>query len=109
MLDSLTGVLWSSEEKSVASSWCSQGQLIKSQNLSTSSQNACASGSGEAQGSNADLWNSQETVVIGNGSNDDDGLVVGLLGCVRNNSGERHWRSVDARHEQATKDDLVEG
>lgn len=109
VLNSLTRVLWSSEEEGVASGWCSQGQLIQSKDLSTSGQDTSASSGGEAESSNAELWDGQKTVVIGNSSNDNDGLVVGLLRRVSNDSGERHRWPVDLRHEQAAEDDLVEG
>lgn len=53
VLDSLSGVLGSSEKEGVASGRSSQRQLIQSQSLSTSSENACTSGCGESEGGNA--------------------------------------------------------
>jgi len=53
-----------------------------------SSEDARTSGCGESKGSNAELGNSQETVVIGDCANNNNGLVVRLLGGVRNNSGD---------------------
>lgn len=88
MLDSLSGILWSSEEKGIASSRSSQCQLIQSQSLSTSSDDASTSGCSEAKGSNAELGYSQETVIIGDSANYDNGLVVRLLGGVRDNPGD---------------------
>jgi hypothetical protein len=108
VLDGLSGVLGTSEEKGIASGRSSEGQLIESQNFSTSSDNARTGSSSEAEGRNAELWDGQETVVIGDGANNNDGLVVRLLRGVRNDSGDRNWRSVDAGHEQAAEDDLVE-
>jgi len=99
VLDGLTSVLWSSEEKRVASRWGSQGQLIQSQGLSSGGKDARTSGSGEAESSHAELGDGQETVVIGDGANDDDGLVVRLLGGVRDKAGDGDGRSVDAGHE----------
>lgn len=109
VLNGLSGVLWSSEQKSVASSRSSQRQLIQSQDFTSSSNDAGACGGGEPESSNADLRNSEKTVIIGNGANDDDGLVVRLLRCVRYNSGERNWRAVHTGHEQSSENDLVEG
>jgi len=109
VLNSLSGVLWSSEEKSVASGWSSESQLVQSQDLTSSSNDAGTSRSGEAKGSDAELGNGQEAVVIGDSANDDNGLVVGLLGGVPNNSGDRDGGSVDAGHKEAAKNDLVEG
>jgi len=76
MLDCLSGVLWSTEEKSVASSWGTLSQLIQSQSLTTSCKDASTGGSGEAESSNAELWDGQETVVIGDGTDNDNSLVV---------------------------------
>ena len=108
VLEGLAG-LWSSEEKGVASGWGAESKLIQSQDLTTGSQDTGASGGGEAESSDAELWDSQETVVVGDGANDDNSLVVGLLGDVGGDSGEGHWWPVDAGHKQAAEDDLVEG
>lgn len=102
VLNSLSSVLGSSEEERVASGRSSQSQLIQSQSLSTSSEDARTSSCSEAKCGNAELGNSQKTVVIGDCANNDNGLVVGLLGGVHNNSGDRDWRSVDAGHEEST-------
>ena len=109
VLDSLSGILGSSEEEGVASSGGSQCQLIQSQGFSTCSKDARTSGCGESESSNAELRNSQETVVIGDCANNDNIIFVGLLGGVANNSGNRDWRSVDAGHEKSAQNDLVEG
>ena len=108
VLEGLTG-LWSTEEEGVASGWGAESKLIQGENLTTGSQDAGAGGSGEAEGGDGELWDSQEAVVISDGSDNDNGLVVGLLGDVGGDSGEGHWWSVDAGHEQAAEDDLVEG
>jgi hypothetical protein len=109
MLDGLPRVLWTSQEKGVASSWSSKSQLIEGQNLTTSGQNASASSSGKAESSNAKLRDSQKAVVIGDGTDDDNGLVVRLLRSIGDNSREGDWWSIDAGHEQTAEDDLVEG
>lgn len=109
VLDSLSRVLWSSEEKGVASSWSSQRQLIKSQSLTTSSDNASTGCSSESESSNAELGDGQETVVISDGANNHNGLVVGLLGGVADDSGYRDRRSVNAGHKESAKNNLVEG
>jgi len=76
VLNSLSGVLWSSKEESVASGRGSQGQLIESQGLSPSGKDARTSGSSEAESSHAELGDGQETIVIGDGADHNDGLVV---------------------------------
>ena len=109
MLDGLSGVLGSSKEKGVASSWGSQCQLIQSQNLSSCGNDAGTSSGSETESSNTKLGNGQQTVVVSNGSNNHYSLVVGLLGDVGNDSGDGDWGSVDAGHEESAEDDLVEG
>lgn len=109
VLDGLTGVLGSTEEEGVASGRGAEGKLIQGEDLAAGSQDARAGSGGEAEGSDAELGDGQETVVIGDGADDDDGLVVGLLGDVGDDSGEGHRGPVDAGHEEAAEDDLVEG
>jgi hypothetical protein len=109
VLDGLSGVLWSSEEKSVASGWSSQSQLIQGQNLTPGCENPSTSCGSEAKSRNTQLGNGQQTVVIGDGANDDGCLVVRFLGSVSNNSRNGDWRSIDARHKQSAKNDLVKG
>lgn len=108
VLDSLSGVLGAAEEQSVASGGGTEGKLIEGQNLTTGSQDAGTGGSGEAEGSNAELGNGQETVVIRDGADDHNGLVVRLLGGVGRNSRDRDRGPVDAGHKKAAENDLVE-
>jgi len=85
MLDSLSGVLGSSEEKGVASSWGSEGQLIDGQSLTTGSKNASTGGGSETESRNTELGNLQQSVVIGDGANNNNGSLL-LLASVRNKS-----------------------
>src|SRR3954447_9174336 len=96
VLDGLSGVLGSSEEEGVASGRSTESQLIEGQDFSTSGDDARTGSSSEAEGRNAELGDGQETVVIGDGANNNDGLVVRLLRGVRNDSGDRDRGSVDA-------------
>ncbi len=55
----------------------------------------------------------KEAVVVGDGTNHNYGLVfvglgVFLSGSFGHNSQDGHWGTVDAGHEQATENDLVE-
>ena len=109
VLNSLTGVLWTSKKEGVASGWGTESELVEGKNLTTGSNDAGTGGSGEAEGSNAELWNGQETVVVSDGTNDDNSLVVGLLRNVGNDSGNGDRWAVDAGHKKATENDLVEG
>jgi len=83
--------------------------LIQSQDLSSSSKDASTSSGGEAESSDAKLGDGQETVVIGDGTNNHNCALVILAGFVRNNSGDGDRRSVDAGHKESAEDDLVEG
>jgi hypothetical protein len=109
MLESFSGVLWTSEEQGVASGWGSECQLIQCQAFSSSSNDASTRSSSKAESCNAELWDSQEAVVISDSTNNNDGLVVRLLGDVGLNSGNRDRRSVDTGHEKSAENDLVEG
>lgn len=107
MLNSLSGVLWSSEEKGVASGWGSEGQLIDGQSFTAGSKDASTGSGSETESRNTELGNLQQSVVIGDGTNNDDGSLL-LLASVCNESRDGNWWSVDAGHEQSAEDDLVE-
>jgi len=87
VLDGLSGVLWSSEEEGVASGWGTESQLVQSQNFTTGSKDAGTGGSSETECSNAELGNGQETVVIGDSANDDNGSLL-LLSSMGSDSGD---------------------
>ncbi len=76
VLNSLSGVLGSSETERVASSRSSKGQLIQSQSLTSGSNNASTGSGGESESGNTELGDGQEAVVIGDSANDDNSLVV---------------------------------
>ena len=109
VLDGLTGVFGTSEKEGVAASWGTESQLIESQGLSSGSKDACASSCGESESSNAELRNGQETIVVCDSTDNDDGSLLALLGSVCNNSGDGHRGSVDAGHKKSAENDLVEG
>lgn len=107
VLESLSGVLWSSKEKGVASSRSSESQLVEGQDFTAGSDDASASSSSEAESSDAELRDGQETVVIGDGADDDNGLVVRLLGDVRSDSRDGHRGSVDTGHKSRRRTTLL--
>jgi len=76
VLDSLTSVLWSSEQEGVASGWGTEGQLIQSQGFSSTGHDTSAGCGSESQSSDAELGNGQETVVIRDSANYNYSLVV---------------------------------
>lgn len=79
VLNSLSGILWSTEKEGVASGGGTEGQLIQRQSLSSGSDNASASSCSEAERSNTKLWHGQKTVVVSDSSDHDHGLVIRLL------------------------------
>lgn len=88
VLDSLPGVLRSSQKKGVTTSRCSQRQLIQRESLSTSRKDSSTSGGRESQGRYAQLREGQQAVIVGDSSNNDDCLVVRLLRCVGDDPGK---------------------
>lgn len=113
VLDSLTGVLWTAEEKSVGTSWRAHGELVDCEALTTGLGDPGTGGSGEAKSSDRDLWNLQKTVVVGDGTNKDDGLALVGLGrvCVGGGADDArngHWWAVDLGHHQPAQHDLIE-
>lgn len=81
VLDGLTCVLWTAEEEGVGTSWRAHGELVNCDALTAGLGDPGTGGSGEAKSSDGELWNFEKTVVVGDGTNQDDGLaLVGLGG-----------------------------
>lgn len=108
VLDSLTGVLGATEEQSVGTGRGAQGKLVQSQGLTTGLLDAGTGGSGETQSSDRQLGDVQETVVVSDGTDDNDGLALLGLGDVGSNARERDGGTVDARHKETAENSLVE-
>lgn len=113
VLHSLTGILWTTEEESVGTSGGAHGEFVEGEALAASLQNASTGGAGKSESSDAHLGNLEEAVVVSDGADNNDRLVLVLGGSVlvggaRRDAGERHWRLVDARHIETSEDDLVE-
>lgn len=107
VLDGLTGVLGTAEDDGVGTSRGTKSKLIEGEDFTASLQDASSSSLGETESSNGELGNFQKTRVIGNGTNNNNGLSLLLLG-VTDDAGDGNGGTVDARHKQALKDDLVE-
>jgi hypothetical protein len=113
----LPGVLGSSEEESVGTSGGTESELIQGDGLTTSGLNAGAGSGGESESGDRNLGNREETVIVGDGTDNNDGAVVVLgvllvdvgIGGVARDLAQRHGRAVHLGHEQAAEDDLVEG
>jgi hypothetical protein len=107
VLDGLTGVLGATEQQGVAASGGTQSELIEGEGLTTGGQDAGTGGGGEAQSGDAQLGDGKQTVVIGDGTDNDDGLALLTL-ALTNDAGDRDGGSVDAGHKETAQDDLVE-
>jgi len=113
VLNSLPGVLWSSQEKGVAAGWGPQSQLVQGDSLTTSGLDSCTGGGSEPESSDRKLGDSEDTVVISDGANDDNSSLpilltgVGVVG-MAHDLGDGDGRAVDLGHEEAAEDGLVE-
>lgn len=116
VLDGLAGVLLAADEHGVGASGRTGGELVEGEALTASSLNAGTSGVGEAEGSNRELGQLKNTVVVGDGADNNNGL--GGLGSRGGNTTlrlgqvddarDRHRGLVDLGHIQAAEDGLVE-
>jgi hypothetical protein len=114
VLDGLTGVLGSTEEDGVGTSGETGGNLVDGENLTASLLDASAGRGGEAHGSDGELGELEEAVVVSDGADNDDGLAlvvlrVGLVGGGSDDLGEGDGRAVDLGHHKTAEDNLVEG
>ena len=109
VLERFSGVLGASQKQGVASSRGAESKLVQGQGLTTSSQDTGASSSGEAESSNAEFGDGQETVVVSDSAYNHNRLAIGRLGSIGDNSRDGDRRPVDAGHKETAEDDLVEG
>lgn len=113
VLDRLPSVLRSPNEKSVTSSRRPQRKLVESQSLASDCLDPGASGGCEPQGSDGELGNRKKTVVVSDGTDNDNGFVVVVgrvwVGTVLDDAGDRDRGPVDLRHKETAEDSLVEG
>ena len=94
VLDGLTGVLGATEQQGVATGGGTQSQLVEGQGLTTGGDDAAAGGGGESQGGDGHLGDLEETVVIRDGADNDDGLVL-LVADLALDAGQGNGGSVD--------------
>ena len=109
VLDGLTGVLGTTEDQGVAASGGTESKLVQGDGLAAGSGDAGTGGGGESQSGDSDLGELEESVVVGDGADNDDGSLLTLLVDVAHDAGEGDGRAVDLGHEKTAKDDLVEG
>lgn len=107
---SLSLLSGSLEKDGVLSLWVLESKLIESDNFTTSGSNSLSSGLGDSESANSELGDLKKSDVVGDGTNNNSGLVLSALSLhLSDESSKRKWGSVDARHKQSLKDDLVEG
>lgn len=81
VLDGLTGVLGAAEEEGVGTGGEAGSDLVDGEDLTAGLLDAGTGGGSEAESRNGELGELKETVVVGDGANDDNGLaLVGLRG-----------------------------
>lgn len=80
VLEGLASILGSAEQDDIAARGSSEGQLVKGQAFTAGLLDPCACGRRESECGNGELGDGLESVVIGDGADDRDGLAsVGLL------------------------------
>lgn len=107
--NSLSGVSWASDNDGVLTLWSSQSQLVQGDSLTTSLEDSSLSTGSESQSSDGSLWSVQQSNIVSDSANNDDGLLSSTLLLQHIvDSGEGHWWSVDLGQEQRSQDHLVE-
>lgn len=108
--DSLTVRSGASDNQSVLTLGGSQSQLVQGDSLTTSLKDGGLGTSSESQSGNSALGELQDSVVVGDSTNNDNSLLGGtLLFEYTGDSGNRDRRLVNLGEEQRSQDDLVEG
>ena len=107
VLERLARVLGTTKDQGVGASGGTKGELVESESLAAGRRDAGPGGSSEAEGCNGDLGDSQETVVVGDSADNDDGALV-VLGEVGSNAAQRDGGAVDLGHKEASENNLVE-
>lgn len=116
VLNSLTGVLLATDKDSVGTSGGTGSELVKGKALTASSLDTSAGSVGETKGSNRELGELKNAVVVSDGADNDNGLggLGGRGGNATLRLGEvdharnRNGGLVDLGHIEAAEDGLVE-
>lgn len=109
VLDSLTAVLGATQEQGVGTSGLLKSELVEGQGAAAGGQDARAGGGGEPQGGDLDLGDLEQAVVIGDGADNNDRLLVVAVLQVGLDTGQGDGGAVDAGGKEAAQDNLVEG
>ncbi len=114
MLDRLARILRSSQQQRITPRRRPECQLIKRQTLASSLLDASARGGGEVESGDCEFWNCEQTGVVGNSADDNEGALGGLhffggaAAGEHGEAGEGEGGTVDAGHEEAAEDYFVE-
>lgn len=108
MADTLTGVLGTAQQQGVGAGGLLEGQLVEGLDGAAGGEDAGAGGGGEAQSGDVHLGDLEKADVVGDGADDDDRLLLVAVLEVGGDARQGDGRAVDARHEQAAQDNLVE-
>lgn len=109
VLEGLTGVLGAAEEQGVGTGGLLEGELVQGDGLAAGSGDAGAGGGGEAHGGDLHLGDLEQAVVVGDGADNDNGLLLVAVLEVAGNARQGDGGAVDAGHKEAAQDNLVEG
>jgi hypothetical protein len=99
-------VFGSSDQESVRSGWGGHNKLIEGEALSSGLDNSSSGGLGESEGSDGHLWDLVESVIVSDGGDSDDDLILSLKEL--SNLGDGDWWSVDSGGDESSQDGLAE-
>ena len=105
MLHRLPRILRSPQQQCIRPRRHPQSKLIQRQTLSTGLLNSSSRSRCESQCRDGQFGNGEQARVVGDGTDDDEGLLRARHG---DETGEGHGRAVDTGHEEAAEDDAVE-
>jgi hypothetical protein len=105
----LASVAFSLDQDSVVAGWGHQSQLIESDHLAASLCDSLAGTLGDAESTDAELRNLQQTQVVGDSADDDCDIGFLCLALVQQTDDalQRNDGLVDFAHKQTLEDDLV--
>ena len=95
------------QQHRVGTSRSTQSELVQSDALTSSLQNASTSGLGEAESTDLQSRHFSDADIVGNGANDHSDLILPSLH-VLDESAQTHGRAVDAAHVKTLQDHLGE-
>lgn len=107
--DGLTGVLGTAEQQGVGTSGLLESQLVEGLDGAAGGNDASAGSGGETQGGDVHLGDLEQTDIVSDGADNDDGLLLVAVLEVGLDAREGDGGTVHAGHEETTQDDLVEG